>query len=101
MKIPQTSYIATVNSRSSPQCWETFPSRWFHSIKHQSTIVNNAVEFFTSHFAVPHQTFPETAESERNKNIWQLTECQRAVLAGDAEIQERNECLSGTFGDGL
>lgn len=56
VKIPQTSYIATVNSRSSPQCWETFPSRWFYSIKHQSTIVNNAVEFFTSHFAVLHQT---------------------------------------------
>lgn len=44
---------------------------------------------------------PDTAESERNKNIWHVTECQRAVLAGDAEIQKRNECLSGTFGDGL
>lgn len=57
--------------------------------------------FFTNHFAVPHQAFPEAAENIRDKNIWQLTECQRAVLAGDVEIREVNECLSGTFGDDL
>lgn len=50
MKLPQTSYIAAVNSRSSPQRWKTFLNRWFHSIKHQSTIVNNAVEFFCQSF---------------------------------------------------
>ena len=57
--------------------------------------------FFTNHFAVPHQSFPEAAENIRENNIWQLTECQRAVLAGDVEIREVNECLSGTFGDDL
>lgn len=56
---------------------------------------------FTNHFAVPRQAFPEFAENIREKNIWQLTECQRAALAGVVEIWEVNECLSGTFGDDL
>lgn len=50
---------------------------------------------------MPHQAFLEAAENIREKNIWQLTECQRAVLAGVVEIWEVNQCLSGTFEDDL
>lgn len=101
MKLPQTSYIAAVNSRSSPQRWKTFPNRWFHSIKHQSTIVNNAVEFFCQSFCSATLNISRGSWKWKGQKHLAVNRVPWSCLTGDAEGRKRIEYLSGTSWDGV